>query len=83
MKYLTRISAQQTEECHKPQPPTLFWLKYGRRAWRCWQKIIRVSSMHLREILYFLMMNTDMQLLFPQLYISPQSFAKEAASEQN
>lgn len=46
-------------------------------------KIIRVSSMHLREILYFLMMNTDMQLLFPQLYISPQSFAKEAASEQN
>ena len=19
----------------KPQPPMLFWLKYGRRAWRC------------------------------------------------
>lgn len=63
-------------------PPMLFWLKYGRRAWRCWQKIIRVSSMHLREILYFLMVNTDMQLLFPQLYISLQSFAKEATSER-
>lgn len=44
-------------------------------------KIIRVSSMHLREILYFLMVNTCMQLLFPQLYISLQSFAKEATSE--
>ncbi len=39
--------------------------------------------MHLREILYFLMVNTDMQLLFPQLYISLQSFAKEATSEKN
>lgn len=39
--------------------------------------------MHLREILYFLMVNADMQLLFPQLYISPQSFAKEATSEQH
>ena len=38
--------------------------------------------MHLREILYFLMVNTDMQLLFPQLYISLQSFVKSLKKQK-
>lgn len=79
---LDAFSSCATASVLKPQPPTLFWLKYGRRAWRCWQKIIKVSSMHLRGILYFLMVNTGMQLSLPQQHLSPQSFAKEATSER-
>lgn len=33
MKYLMRISAQQTEGCRKFQPPMLSCLKCGRRGW--------------------------------------------------
>ncbi|EEX2623674.1 hypothetical protein EM846_19000, partial [Escherichia coli] len=35
MTFVVRSLANGKMILLKPKPPMLFWLKYGRRAWRC------------------------------------------------